>query len=194
MRLISVCRRIQVLLFLYALCKKCVSQLFYIFLGRYYCSSSTHPSPLDVMYKNPTIAAPDIPQDTMKALLVTCTTETPFRNINGDIFLQKDGVSMGSPLGPLFANMYMCFVENTVLPTLTHPPMIYTRYVDDIFLVIKDIRTLTEIKEKFEALSVLKFTHEIEQNKTIALILGRKNNAKIRKVRNSRAYKGNGLG
>ena len=120
---------------------------------------------LDVMYNNPTIAAPDIPQDTMKALLVTCTTETPFRIINGDIFLQKDGVSMGSPLGPLFANMYMCFVENTVLPTLTHPPMIYTRYVDDIFLVIKDIRTLTEIKEKFEALSVLKFTHEIEQNK-----------------------------
>ena len=51
---------------------------------------------LDAMYNNPTIAAPDIPQDTKKALLVTCTMETPFRNINGDIFLQKDGVSMGS--------------------------------------------------------------------------------------------------
>ena len=34
------------LLFLYALCRKCVSQLFYIFLVRYYCSPSTHKSPL----------------------------------------------------------------------------------------------------------------------------------------------------
>ena len=68
---------------------------------------------LDAMYNNPTIAAPDIPQDTMKALLVTCTTETPFRNINRNIFLQKNGVSMGCPSGPLFANMYMCFVKKS---------------------------------------------------------------------------------
>ena len=48
--------------------------------------------------------------------------------------------------------------------------MIYTRYVDNVFLVINDIRTLTEIKEKIEALSVLRFTHEIEQNQTITFL------------------------
>ena len=54
---------------------------------------------LDAMYNNPTTAAPDIPQDTMKALLVTCTMETPFRNINGDFSTKGwciDGIVVGA--------------------------------------------------------------------------------------------------
>jgi hypothetical protein len=51
----------------------------------------------------------------MKQLLLICLTETPFKHINGDIYLQTDGVSMGSPLGPLMANFYMADLENRVL-------------------------------------------------------------------------------
>ena len=106
----------------------------------------------------------------MKTLLKTCTTETPFYNINGDIYIQKDGVSMGSPPGPLFANSYMCFVGNSVISSLDKPPLLYTRYVDDIFLVIENIRTLKEIKTNFEEISILKFTYESEWNKSLAFL------------------------
>jgi len=59
------------------------------------------------MINNPDIPPPTIPKDLMEQLLLVCTTETPFRLPNGDAYLQIDGVSMGSPLGPLFANFYM---------------------------------------------------------------------------------------
>ena len=50
------------------------------------------------------------------------------------LYLQVDGVSMGSPLGVLFAQAYMCFVEGKVLEDDEVKPFMYYRYVDDIFL------------------------------------------------------------
>ena len=86
-------------------------------------------------YHHETFKPPHIPKQIMKQLLITCTTQTPFRHVDGSIYLQKDGVSMGSPLGPLFANFYMANLENSVIPTIdSHErPLIYCRYVDDIF-------------------------------------------------------------
>lgn len=106
----------------------------------------------------------------MTQLLRVCTEDAPFRNVNGDLYQQKDGVSMGGGLSPVYANFYMSYIENIVIPSLDNPPIVYTRYVDDIFLVIDNIRTLNEIKEKFENLSVLKFTFEIEQKKSISFL------------------------
>ena len=65
------------------------------------------------------------------------TTRTPFRNLNGEIYLQREGVSIGNPLGPTFANIYMCEVENSV--PLDNPILkrsLYVRYVDDICLIV----------------------------------------------------------
>ena len=77
---------------------------------------------------------------------------------------------MGSALGPLFANFYMCSIENDILPTLQKPPLIYTRYVDDILLMIDNIKSLQEIKQKFENASVLKFTYETERQKSLPFL------------------------
>ena len=35
---------------------------------------------------------------------------------NGEIYTQIDGVAMGSPLGPLLANIFMISLEEKVLP------------------------------------------------------------------------------
>jgi hypothetical protein len=64
----------------------------------------------------------------------------------------------------------MCFIENSILPTVTNAPLIYTRYVDDIFLVINNVSVLQELKEKFENISILKFTYELEEKKTISFL------------------------
>ena len=125
---------------------------------------------LDNVYHNEYIPPPNIPKQIMKSLLNICTTETPFRNTNGDLYVQRDGCSMGSALGPLFASYYMCSIENAVLPTLSKRPLVYTRYVDDIFLIIDKISVLDEIKTKFQEISVLNFTYEIERNKSLSFL------------------------
>jgi len=78
---------------------------------------------------------------------------------------------MGSPLGPTFANFYMCNLENSVF--INNPsakPNLYVRYVDDICLLVPNYKKLEEIKTLFEENSVLSFTYEIEVNKSIPFL------------------------
>ncbi len=48
---------------------------------------------------------------------------------------------MGSPLGPLFANIFMSFHEKSWLHNCpsTFKPLLYRRYVDDCFLLFKSL-------------------------------------------------------
>jgi len=57
-------------------------------------------------------------KDTLKKLLIICTQESHFQ-FNGKYYEQIDGVAMGSPLGPLFANIFMDEFEQTHMKKLT---------------------------------------------------------------------------
>ena len=61
---------------------------------------------------------------------------------NGSLFEQIDGVAMGSPLGPLMANTFMCSIEEK-LESEDKLPSFYKRYVDDTLAAVKDISTAT---------------------------------------------------
>ena len=50
---------------------------------------------------------------------------------NGETFTQIDGVVMGSPLGPLLANIFMISLEKKVLPNVSNYLCYWKRYVDD---------------------------------------------------------------
>ena len=102
-----------------------------------------------------------VPEETLRKMLEICTTKTPFRNTNGNIYVQTEGVSMGNPLGPTFANFYMCNLENSVLPTFS------LNWLDIIANQFNDILNL---KEQFEQNSVLKFTSEIETKKSMPFL------------------------
>ena len=56
---------------------------------------------------------------------------------NGHIYQQVHGVAMGSPLGPLFANIFMSFHEKSWLHNCpsSFKPLLYRHYVDDCFLL-----------------------------------------------------------
>ena len=58
------------------------------------------------IYHRGTSPPPTVPEQMMRDLLTICTTQTPF-DFNNSQYLQLDGVSMGSPLGPTFADFYM---------------------------------------------------------------------------------------
>ena len=52
-------------------------------------------------------------------------------------YSQIDGVAMGSPLGPTFANIFLCYHESNWLKDCPKDfkPVYYKRYVDDIFVL-----------------------------------------------------------
>ena len=65
----------------------------------------------------------------LKDLLEVATTNQLFQ-FNGELYEQTDGVAMGSPLGPLLANVFMCHIEDQ-LEQKSMIPSFYRRYVDD---------------------------------------------------------------
>ena len=118
---------------------------------------------IDKVYDNRNSDLPplQLERGTLEKLLLACTTEAPFRGPDGQLYRQKDGIAMGSPLGPLFANFYMSEVEARTLRDNGIAPHIYCRYVDDIFVDVKDEEHLKELIDRLQANSVLKFTYEL---------------------------------
>jgi hypothetical protein len=123
----------------------------------------------DRVYHHPTLAPPPIPKEVLRKLLLLCTTEVPFYNIDGKMWLQVDGVTMGSPLGPTFANFFMSEVENRALDNITARPVIYARYIDDMFLLCSEY-TLETLKNEMILISGLNFTFESGVNRKLPFL------------------------
>ena len=75
----------------------------------------------------------------VKKLLELAVLDTVFI-FNGNAFKQVEGMAMGSPLGPTFANIFMCSLEESMLDEypLRFHPLSYNRYVDDTFGLFKN--------------------------------------------------------
>ena len=111
----------------------------------------------DNVYDHSEMAPPKIPPNFLQEMLLTCTTETQFVSPTGQIYLQRDGCAMGSCLTPTLADFFM--------PGLK--PTIYCRYVDDIFVLAKNIDQVLELRHSFMNNSVLNFTYELEKYKKL---------------------------
>ena len=78
--------------------------------------------------------------------------------------------SMGSPLGPLMANAFMCSVEEK----LAHEnklPSFYKRYVDDTLALVRDLSDATDLLACLkEAHPSIQFTMEIATNDRLPFI------------------------
>ena len=116
---------------------------------------------LDRVYHTDNIEPLKLPKAVLEQLLRACTTESPFRGPNGQLYTQKEGVAMGSPLGPLFANFYMTALEDKILSDPQVAPNLYCRYVDDVFVDVRNVEHLHQIIQAMETNSVLKFTYEL---------------------------------
>ena len=89
---------------------------------------------IDKIYKEKIIVVP-LARLELESLLRLCTKEVEF-SFNDELYLQVDGVAMGSPLGPLFANIFMCELEKHIIPQLKKYVTTWLRYVDDAFVFI----------------------------------------------------------
>ena len=93
---------------------------------------------LDRLYRGPDPSIkPTLPEDVLKRLIELCVKDNTFV-FNGKVYVQKDGVAMGSSLGPLLANIWMAHLEETLMQGHAEFPLFYRRYVDDTFCLFKD--------------------------------------------------------
>ena len=100
----------------------------------------------------------------LRWLLHIATAETHF-HFNGNIYLQHEGVSMGSPLGPLIADIFLIHLEKKLMNELEMNGIVYyRRFVDDTFVIARndaDEKKIQSIMNKFD--KSVQFTYEQEQ-------------------------------
>ena len=115
-----------------------------------------------------------ITKDYFNDLLTICMSESLVL-FDGEYYKQIDGVAMGSPLGPTFANMFLCFYEQIWLENcpIEFKPVVYRRFVDDAFLFLL-FRSYEHI-EKFRTYlncrhPNIKFTSEIEEHNCMSFL------------------------
>ena len=125
---------------------------------------------IELAYSDPNLPSPKIPREILRKLLQLCTKEAPFRSPDGKLYVQIEGVAMGSPLGPSFANFYMGYLESLAFADPENKPFIYARYMDDTFVQIKDESQLIKLRELFQNNSILKFTYEMNVNKKLPFL------------------------
>ena len=107
-----------------------------------------------------------------KRLLELSTKGTVFY-FNGLYYKQKDGVAMGSPLGPALANTFLAHHETVWLEEcpLSFAPIFFARYVDDIFVLIRSSEHIVKLAEYFSGRHPnIKFTYELENNNTLPFL------------------------
>ena len=107
----------------------------------------------------------------LNELLKLATIESSFI-FDNKLYKQIDGVALVSPLGPTLANAFICHYEKIWLNECPQfKPMVYKRYVDDIFVVFKSKEHLklfvnyTNLKH-----SNIKFTFETEDSINVSFL------------------------
>ena len=110
-----------------------------------------------------------IPSDILKQLLLLCTYNIQF-TFNGKPYRQIDGVAMGSPLGPLLADVFMASIEERLEQKISKLTL-YRRYVDDILLVCDNQTEANTLLTEFNGLHPnLRLTSEQESSNSISFL------------------------
>ena len=117
---------------------------------------------MDSLYRDdaiePTYTA--INEDSLRKLLLMVTSGVEF-SFDNMMYRQTDGVSMGSPLGPVLANIFVGFCESRIPDAVW--PSLYCRFVDDSFAHFDDRRDSEDFLVHLNSLHPsLQFTCEHE--------------------------------
>ena len=124
-------------------------------------------------YTNPKLR-PFVPEHYFRQLLDFATKFTHFL-FNNKYYDQTDGVSMGTPLAAIFAEIFMSDSEQKHLPGLLNSKdttlLAWRRYIDDTLTIFKADAKQKEILQLLNTFHpCIKFTTEPEENDTIAFL------------------------
>lgn len=97
-------------------------------------------------------------------------TDCNYFTFLGQMYKQKDGLPMGSPLAPVLACLVMDKLLIDVGTSIRGNAKILAKYVDDLLLII-DKHHINEVLEVFNGFHPsIKFTHEVEVERSIAYL------------------------
>ena len=99
---------------------------------------------------------------------------TTYFGFRGNIFQQKFGTAMGSPVSPIVANLVMEWLEQQAIATapMNCKPRLWKRYVDDVLEIVRKgtVEDHTKHINQIDTSGNIKFTHETEDNGTIPFL------------------------
>ena len=124
----------------------------------------------DALYRNDDIepVITTLTENSFKELMRLVTSGVEF-SFNGAMFRQIDGVAMGSPLGPTLGNIFVGFFEKKI--PADEWPLMYDRYVDDVFSFFVSKAKSAEFFERLNSLHPpLRFTVEGEENGSLPFL------------------------
>ena len=125
----------------------------------------------NLLYNNEDVIE-GINKSEFKNLLSLATQESYFI-FNDVLYKQKDGVAMGSPLGPTMANVFLSFYEIKWLEQCPKEfkPVFYRRYVDDIFVLFESAEHLSKFRNHFNTCHPnMSFSFEQEKNGKLSFL------------------------
>ena len=111
-------------------------------------------------------------KDSFRQMLTVTMTES-FILFDNEYYREHYGVKMGSPLGPTFANIFLCVHEIFWLEKCPPEfrPVIYKRYIHDTFLLFQNINQIEKFKYYLNLQHAnIKFTSEIEMNNSLSFL------------------------
>ncbi|XP_014666938.1 PREDICTED: uncharacterized protein LOC106808648 [Priapulus caudatus] len=99
---------------------------------------------------------------------------TTYFMFGGQLYQQKLGTAMGSPVSPIVANLYMEDLEQTAINTASEhiKPRFWKRYVDDILAVVTkgSTRILNDHLNSIDMSGNIQFTSEEMENNSIPFL------------------------
>ena len=105
--------------------------------------------------------------------LLEFATKKSFFLFNGKYYVQTDGVSMGSPLGPSLANVFLCHWEEIWLKKCPKPfePLYYRRFMDDTFVLFKSEKDVNKFHKYIGSRHKnISFTFETEKENCLPFL------------------------
>ena len=128
--------------------------------------------------------------------LLTLATKSSCFLFNNTYYTQIDGVAMGSPLGPTFANVFLSHHEISWLENCPaqFKPAYYRRYVDDVIVLF---RSKDHVKKFLGYINTrhpnIEFTYEEEKNNSLSFLdvtITRTHNSFITSIYRKKTFSG----
>ena len=114
---------------------------------------------------------PTLPRAVLQKLLEFAAKKSHFL-FDGQYYDQIDGVAMGSPLGPVLANIFMCHFEEKWVMSGQVCPSFWYRYVDHTFTMFENKDTANGFLQYLNSRhNSIKFTIEFAQDNEIPFLV-----------------------
>ena len=134
-------------------------------------------------------------KEDFRTMLDIATKESMFL-FDGEYYRQVDGVAMGSPLGPVFANIFLSHHEKVWLSQcpLEFKPLHFRRYVDDVFALFESEDHVKKFQSFLNSRHPnIKFTFEVEKDggfPFLDVLVSRENNKFVTSVYRKPTFSG----